>query len=198
MLPILLFPIRMLGRTIGGRLDGSSDDKRGVEFRFEIDPDDKSRIDAMFEELIRRGKDMTPLMQEIGEHLSETTKQRFQSSTSPSGAAWAPNAPATYLRYLGAFKDSFGSSGKITKSGASRASGKKPLIGETRRLSTEILYSADSDSVEVGSYLAYSAIHQFGGTAGRGSQIPARPYIGISSEDAEFIEERAGEYLRFE
>ncbi|GMU44159.1 MAG: phage virion morphogenesis protein [Xanthomonadales bacterium PRO6] len=158
---------------------------------------DMSQANALFRKLVERGTNLTPLMQDLGEYLTETTKQRFQTSTAPDGSRWEPNAPATYLAYLGAFKGSFGKSGRITKGGAGRAMGKKPLIGETRRLSSEIHYRADAQSVEIrsGSGLDYSAIHQFGGTAGRGVKIPARPYLGLSAEDQDFINERAAAYL---
>jgi phage gpG-like protein len=147
--------------------------------------------------LAKRGTDLRPLMQELGEYLTETTKQRFQTSTAPDGSRWAPNAPATYLAYLGQSKGSFGKYGRMTKAGAARASGKKPLIGETRRLSSEIYYRADSRSVEIGSGLVYSAIHQFGGQAGRGKQvtIPARPYLGLSADDQNAIQMLAAGYL---
>jgi phage virion morphogenesis protein len=155
------------------------------------------QADALFKELIARGTNLTPLMQDLGEYLTETTKQRFQTSTAPDGQKWKPNAQATYLAYLGAFKGSFGKTGKITKGGAGRAMGKKPLIGETRRLSSEIYYQADRQSVEIGSGLVYSAIHQFGGQAGRGLsvKIPARPFLGISSSDEAAITDMAGAYL---
>lgn len=158
---------------------------------------DMSQADALFRELIARSTNLRPLMQDLGEYLSETTKQRFETSIAPDGSRWKPNAPATYLAYLGAFKSSFGKGGKITKAGAGRASGKKPLVGETRRLGGEIAYQADASSVEIGSSLVYSAIHQFGGQAGRGkaTTIPARPYLGLSADDQAFIVERAAAYL---
>lgn len=156
---------------------------------------DDQAAQQLFAELVRRGTNLAPLMQDLGEYLTETTKQRFQASTAPDGSKWEPNTQATYLAYLAAFKGSFGKTGKITKGGAGRASGKKPLIGETRRLSSEIYYQADAKSVEIGSGLVYSAIHQFGGSAGRGVKIPARPYLGLSADDQGFVVEQAAAYL---
>lgn len=157
-------------------------------------------------QLIARGTNLRPLMQELGEHLTETTKQRFQTSTAPDGSSWKPNTQATYLAYLGAFKSSFGKDGRLTKGGAGRASGKKPLIGETGRLSSRINYRADDTSVTIGSQEEYSAVHQFGADKGafgatrRGApipwgNIPARPFLGISVEDEAAITEKAGAYL---
>ncbi len=163
-----------------------------MKIEVQLQAQDANRV---FAELIKRGTDLTPLHQELGEFLTESTKQRFQTSTAPDGTQWEPNAPATYLAYLGKFSGSYGKSGKLSKAGASRAAGKKPLIGETGRLSREISYQADAKGVEIGSGLIYSAIHQFGGTAGRGVQIPARPYLGLSPSDEEAITEIAGSYL---
>lgn len=159
-----------------------------MKIEVQLQAQDANRV---FAELIKRGTDLTPLHQELGEFLTESTKQRFQTSTAPDGTPWAPNAPATYLAYL----SKFSKSGKVSKAGSSRAGGKKPLIGETGRLSREIYYQADATGVEISSGEEYSAIHQFGGIAGRGVQIPARPYLGLSPSDEEAITEIAGSYL---
>lgn len=158
---------------------------------------DDAKAQAALSDLAQRGADLRPLMQELGEYLTETTKQRFQTSTAPDGSRWQPNAPATYLAYLGKSKGSFGKTGRITKAGAARASGKKPLIGETGSLSRQIYYRADARSVEISSAEDYSAIHQFGGQAGRGRKvtIPARPYLGLSNDDQAAISEIAASYL---
>lgn len=164
----------------------------GLEVKAQVE---SSAADRVFAELIAKGTTLTPLMQDLGEFLTETTKQRFETSTAPDGTRWEPNAPATYLAYLDKFSGSYGKSGQLSKAGANRASGKKPLIGETGRLSREIYYQADATGVEISSGLIYSAIQQFGGVAGRGVQIPARPYLGLSAEDEVEITEIAGAYL---
>lgn len=149
---------------------------------------------AMFVRLRTFATDMRPLMQDIGEHLAETTKQRFATSTAPDGSRWAPNAQSTYVNLLGKFKGASGKDGRLNKSGSARAMGKKPLIGETRSLSTTINYRAGSDFAEIGSPMIYAAVQQFG-AAGRSftggktpwADIPARPFLGISDADAKAI-----------
>lgn len=157
---------------------------------------DDVSVQYLFRQLIDRGTKMQPLMQDIGEFLAESTKQRFQTSTAPDGSRWLPNAPATYVAYLSKFK-SFGKTGRINASGAGRAIGKKPLIGETGNLSRQINYRADETSVEVGSAQVYSAIQNFGGQAGRNKSvtIPARPFLGLSGDDVARIRDLAGSYL---
>jgi len=130
--------------------------------------------------------DLTPVMDDIGELLIETTKQRFQTSTAPDGSRWAPNSPATIRRYLKIMGGAFSKrTGGLTKRGARLAASKKPLIGETKSLSTQISYRADRTSVEVGSLMPYAAIHQFGGQAGRGRKVTihARPFLPIKPDE---------------
>ena len=159
-------------------------------------------VQAAFTRLVQAGTQMKPLMQEIGEFLAETTKQRFQTSSAPDGSRWAPNTETTYVNLLGLYKSSFGKTGKITAAGSRRAAGKKPLIGETGALSTTINYRAGSDFVEIGSPMAYAAVQQFGAkkhsfTGGKTpwADIPARPFLGLSASDREGLLEISGAYL---
>lgn len=166
-----------------------------------IDLDD-SAVQSAFTRLVRAGTQMQPLMQEIGEFLAETTKQRFQTSTAPDGSRWAANSEVTYLNLLGRYKGSYGKNGKISAGGSRRAAGKKPLIGETGALSTTINYRAGSSFVEIGSPMAYAAVQQFGAkkhsfTGGKTpwGDIPARPFLGLSGSDRDGLLDIIGSYL---
>lgn len=148
---------------------------------------------AMFVRLRASLTNLRPLMQDIGEHLTETTKQRFQTSTAPDGSPWAPNAQSTYVQLAG----KFGGKGRINKRGAARLASKKPLIGETRALSTTINYRASGDFVEIGSPMKYAAVQQFGadkhsfsGGKTPWADIPARPFLGLSDADRRAIGEK--------
>lgn len=128
--------------------------------------DDRALREAL-ERLQQRLGDLSPAMQDIGELLAERAKERFPASTDPAGRPWATNSPATIAAYIGRFAGSRKKDGSLSKRGAARAAGKKPLIGETRQLMGTIYYRADRASVTVGSPMRYAAIHQFGGQAGR-------------------------------
>lgn len=128
--------------------------------------------------------DLTPAMQDIGEYLLKVTRERFQTSTGPDGEIWDKNAEVTL----------------------SHKKGTKPLIGESRSLSTQIYYQVGRNQVMVGSPLIYSAVQQFGahkgqfGATRRGSpipwgDIPARPYLGISVDDEREILDIVSDYL---
>lgn len=158
-----------------------------------------AKLTQALDAAIKRAGNINPLLEDIGEHLIETTKQRFETSTGPDGQAWLPNSEATYLSYLSAFKKSFKKNGEISKAGERRKAGKKPLIGEGRYLSTQFGYDVIGNTLEWGSPAAYSAIHQYGGMAGRNRlvNIPARPFLGISPDDEDAIVEKAARYLDY-
>ena len=131
--------------------------------------------------------DLTPVMQEIGEILLDSTKQRFIQGVAPEGTRWARKSQTTLNRY-GAR-----SSNRIDV---------RPLFGPSGALSSQIFTEVTPDSVRWGSPMIYAATQQFGAAKGSfgpysgidkngkrfsGSSpwgnIPARPFLGISAED---------------
>jgi phage gpG-like protein len=162
------------------------------------------KVQKAFAEAMASASDLRPLTQQLGEVLIETTKKRFDTSTAPDGSRWEPNSPATYLRYLSAFKTSFDKdTGRITSKGRNRAMKKRPLIGEGQRwgsLSYTISYEAGASYLDIFSPKNYSAVQQFGNPnnrmfGGALAPIPARPFLGLSSEDKGLIEHHARSYL---
>lgn len=141
-------------------------------------------------EASRRLGDMRPLHEDIGEYVIEATKERFRQGVDPDGVAWTPKSPVTLALY------------------EARGDGDRPdpLIGPSKRLSSEIAKFADAASVEIGSALEYSAVMQHGakkGAFGRDSRnhplpwgdIPARVWLGLSDADEAAIIDIADEYL---
>lgn len=165
--------------------------------RFEVD--DRAILDVLGE-LSARMQDLTEPMSDIGEHLVETTKRRFDTSTAPDGSRWEPNSDVTILRYLGAYKSSFKRDGTISKKGTSRLQAKKPLVGETRSLMSTINYVPGRDHVYIGSPEIYAGVQQFGAHAkefGKSpwGDIPARPFLGLSDDDSGSILDILASYL---
>ena len=170
-----------------------------------------SEIANAINRLQRAGGDLKPAMEDIGEYLTRSTKLRFAEGKGPDGTPWEPNTEATIVEFLrrkagGTSRRKgekgnnpyFGKDGRLNKRGAGQVMGKRPLIGESKRLSTEINYLADANSVAVGSGLEQSAVMQFGAKKGefgctkRGvpipwGDIPARPFLGLSDEDASTV-----------
>ena len=129
---------------------------------------------------------MRPLMKEIGEVLSDSTKTRFQASIAPDGSPWEPIAQLTALNRLRKGRP-----------------GTKPLIdsGELSRFIHHQIFDGGT-GVVVGtdrSFGAYDAsVHQFGATkAGknRNVTIPARPFLGLSSSDEQTVLDLINKHL---
>lgn len=168
----------------------------------EVTLDDRSVLDAL-QALARRTGDLSSPLREIGETLTESAKQRFAVSVGPDGARWAPNTELTILRYLDGRAGAFGKKdGRLTKKGASLATGKKPLVAEGNLASTITYQVIDGGrTLLVGSPQKYAAVQQFGaarGSLGKGApwgDIPARPFLGVSDEDRRNIVEIVRGYL---
>ena len=118
---------------------------------------------------------MTPLMRDIGEHLLNTTRERFVDQSAPEGTSWVPLRPATKRR------------------------SRDKVLTEHGFLRGNLTCQAGRDSGIVGSPSIYASVHQFGAEEGAfGSTaggrpipwgtIPARPFLGVSDdEEAEIV-----------
>lgn len=135
--------------------------------------------------------DLSPLYQDWGEFLVESTRQNFREGTSPDGTAWAPRSQTTL--------DAYAARGETPKGG--------PLVGVSRALSTTISYELEPNGLTWGSNMIQAAVMQFGasqGEFGRTSRngpipwgdIPARPFLGIGPDDETALIEIAEDYLR--
>lgn len=147
--------------------------------------------------VIKADKNPLPLHNQIGEYLVRSTQDRFDDQVSPEGSRWQSIDPVTM-----AFK-------RIKK-----------ILTESSRLRDSVVYQATDDNIEWGTNVIYGGIHQDGGKTKAhdirakkggglmfpgldhplkvvhhpGSIIPARPFIGISDEDAGEILDRIHDY----
>ena len=122
---------------------------------------------AALRQLQNHTANLRPALKEIGETLKESTQQRFANYTGPDGVMWAANSEVTYER-------------KAERSGIPLTDG--GTLGDT------INYQLPgNDSVAIGSSMVYAAMMQFGGTKAEfphlWGDIPARPFLGISTSD---------------
>jgi len=111
---------------------------------------------------------------EVGALVADQTTRRIDAEkTAPDGTPWAPWSP----RYAARIARRKG------------VSGRSLLVGEGNLLGSIQNYVSGPDIV-VGTNIEYGAIHQFGGDPGaEGGGIPARPYLGVSIENAAEIED---------
>lgn len=131
----------------------------------EIQHDSNTVLQALTR-LQRVTSDLSPALKEIGEQLSESTKQRFASTVGPDDKHWLLNTPATL----------------------DHKEGDRPLTGKTGVLASTINYQMTGpNALAIGSPMEYAAMQQFGGTKADFSHlwgdIPARPFLGISEQD---------------
>ena len=109
--------------------------------------------------------DLEDLAYDIGAILESGARRRImEDKRAPDGAAWAPWSEAY---------------------DETRDHGRHSLLVEDGDLHDSVQNYTTGAEVRVGSPLVYAAIHQLGGDTAQGHPpIPARPYLGVSAEDA--------------
>ena len=179
---------------------------------------DARELRALLQALQTRLGDLTPVFRDMGEHLLNSTRARFQSQTAPNGAAWAPLSPAYQAR---------------------KRKNKGKILTLDGRLRGLLNYQASQDTLRIGTPLIYGATHQFGADKGsfgtvtahisahirklksrdvragrrlvaRGvtfvkahsrqmivpwNDIPARPFLGLSTDDQQEALDTLNEWL---
>ena len=147
---------------------------------------DDARVGATLDRLKEAGADLRPVMEDVGEYLLRTTRERFRDQEDPDGSPWAPLSPGYQAR---------------------KPRNRNKVLTLNGYLGGGLVYRADSDSVVVGSPSIYAGTHQFGaakgafGSTSRGSpipwgDIPARPIFGLSSEDEREVVDIIFDHLR--
>lgn len=130
------------------------------------------------------GFERVELMETIGRTVQLQTRRRISTEKeSPEGEAWKPNRKGS------------------------------DILKNTGRLHESIDYIAQGDQVEIGTPLIYARIHQDGGTIvpknskalafavgnatvfAKSVTIPARPYIGLSSDNESELDDVVRDFL---
>ena len=103
------------------------------------------------------------MFEQIGQTLVTSTIRRFEREHGPDGVPWKPSQ-------------------RVLRDG-----GQTLTLDEYLRNSISAV--ARRDGVDVGTNIAYGAIHQFGsGDLVQPKNIPARPFLGLDDADASAIE----------
>lgn len=162
----------MYGRLLGEAMTGAR-----MEFSFN---------DKALRAKLSKLEDPEPFLRSIGDEFASAggiINQRFENERGPDGTPWAPLSQAQTQRRL-------------------KENGNAPITILRMRghLAGSINYQVSGGDLKIGTgkeVEAYTAIHQFGGEAGRGLKavIPARPYLGYSEADMDLIEEEAAAYF---
>lgn len=135
-----------------------------------------------FNRLIAFGGNPQGALMGIGEVVTDFTKHCFEVSADPYGAPWEQNSDTTLRAALHRSEKNFTKKGALSKRGQTVLAGKKPLIGESKSLSTQFHYTVvGDDSVVISSPMAYAAMQNFGGSKVEfphlWGDIPARPFF---------------------
>lgn len=122
-----------------------------------------------------------PLFEEIGSALEASTRDRIgRTKTAPDGTPWLDLSPAWAAR----------------KKERGFAAGILTMRGD---LLNSVAFEAAEDFVDIiAGPTEYAALHQYGGTsdmAAGAAAVPARPYLGISNDDADEIDEATRDWL---
>jgi len=130
---------------------------------------DLDRVNDYLDRIV--GAELHELLDIIGDTVESQTRRRIEEQEgAPDGSAW-PEWSEKYEK--------------------TRHSNHGFLLGEGDLLDS-LGYVVSSDGVEVGTNMIYAATHQFGDDD-RG--IPARPYLGLSSDDEDELEIVINNYL---
>lgn len=135
-----------------------------------------------YQELLQRSLDLTPVNRAIAGVMADATERAFRDQKDPAtGEAWAPLADST-------------AESKVNGS----IRGKTPILTVSGILGLSYRPSWGKDFAMLATGDIRAATHHFGaergsfGSTGRGSpipfgDIPARPHVGLGSDDNEEI-----------
>ena len=130
---------------------------------------DNKEVLTRLQELASRGENLRPLMKNIAGIMSTATEDNFKDEGRPE--KWVDLSETTKKQRQ-----------KI---------GKYPgqILQVSGQLASSVSTAYDNNSAVIGSNLAYAAIHQLGGQAGKNKKttIPARPYLKLTDDNFEEI-----------
>lgn len=149
-------------------------------------------------DLLERLGDLTTPLNDIAEYLHQSTDDRFRQQVAPDGSPWAPLAPSTLarkkggriLRDKGTLQDTL----RHSVSNDELSFGTDRPYGAIHQLGGKVQHAARSQQVyfrrgkdgSVGNRFVKKSTSNFSQWVSRGahhSEIEARPYLGLSSED---------------
>ena len=130
------------------------------------------------QELASRGENLRPLMKNIAAIMATATEDNFKDEGRPD--KWIDLSETTKKQRQ-----------KI---------GKYPgqILQVSGQLASSVSTAYDDNSAVIGSNLAYAAIHQLGGQAGKNNKttIPARQYLKLTDDNFEEILAETENFLK--
>lgn len=133
---------------------------------------ENSKSITLLQELASASYDLSPVMREVAGILTDASEQAFSSEADPTTGQLWQSLTASHK----ACRSQQGYTGSI--------------LSMTGQLASSIQSGYGSNFAQVGSNMAYAAIHQHGGTSDMrpaNAAIPARPFLGVNDLDQEEI-----------
>ena len=147
-------------------------DNKPIEIKIE-----NKEVLTRLQELANRGENLRPLMKNIAGIMATATEDNFKDEGRPD--KWVDLSETTKKQRQ-----------KI---------GKYPgqILQVSGQLASSVSTAYDDNSAVIGSNLAYAAIHQLGGQAGKNkkSTIPARAYLKLTDDNFEEIFDEINKFL---
>lgn len=125
---------------------------------------DLTHVDRGWDAVTAAARNLEPAYKALRKPLRADQREHAKAKAGPDGA-WPAKSPITIAREKRRRRKS-GKRGRVRK-----------LLG---RLPTVVKLLADRRRVAAVSGVRWSAVHQDGGRVGRGSRIPARPFLWAS------------------
>lgn len=139
---------------------------------------DNKEVLTRLQELASRGENLRPLMKNIAGIMATATEDNFKDEGRPE--KWVDLSETTKKQRQ-----------KI---------GKYPgqILQVSGQLASSVSTAYDDNSAVIGSNLAYAAIHQLGGQAGKNKKttISARSYLKLTDDNFEEIIAEVEEFLK--
>lgn len=121
---------------------------------------DMGEVERSFDAMIRRGRNLGQAFRVIKPEMRADQRDHARAGEGPEGA-WEPLAQSTLEKRA--------SMGRLRR---------RPL----GRLTAAVTYAASKDGVIARSKVPWSGAHQDGAVVGRGSHLPARPFLWLSDK----------------
>ncbi|MBH0026285.1 phage virion morphogenesis protein [Pseudoalteromonas sp. SWN29] len=145
--------------------------------RIEISTEGATAVSDVLTQLVKNLDNLAPALGNVGEHLMLTHRDHFDEQRSPDGDPWQALSP-DYAK--------------------SKKKNKDKILRLNDILRDTFAYNVGDESLEFGTNMEYGAIHQFGGSSDmipRLAAIPARPFLGLSSNDEKEVIEILSDFL---
>lgn len=131
--------------------------------------------------------DLSEMLESVGSVVESQTRRRItDEKTSPEGVPWAEWQESYAGHQHGRNKGHKAHPGQLSEAGG------HSILELSGDLKDSIQFDVQGDSVIIGSNLIYARVHQEGFAE---KNIPARPYLGLSDENRDEVEQMVRDFI---